>query len=78
MICLTVKFSQKTNYSFLKLYLIVLTSCKQISFLLHRNKCGVKQNNFEKTPLPLKNRFQITVVFVMYCSVESYCSVRLP
>ena len=78
MICLIVKFSQKTNYSFLKLYSIVLSSCKYISFLLHRNKGGVEQNNFEKTPLPLKNRFQMTVAFVMYCSVESYCSVRLP
>ena len=37
----------------LKLYLIVLSSCKQISFLLHRNKGGVKQNNFEQTPSPL-------------------------
>ena len=78
MICLIAKFSQKTNYSFLILYSIVLSSCKHISFLLHRNKGGVKQNNFEKTPLPLKNRFQMTVAFVMYCSVELYCSVRLP
>ena len=53
MICLIVKFSQKTNYSFLKPYSIVLSSCKYISFLLHRNKGGVEQNNFEKTPLPL-------------------------
>ena len=70
MICLIVKYSQKTNYSFLKLYLLVLTSCKYISFLLHRNKGGVEQNNLEKTPLSLKNRFQMTVAFVMYRSVR--------